>query len=346
MLSSKLPPWSVWLAFCCALLLTGGASARGAVPTDRIWFCPGPGTLDLVRLFEHPEEWTHARQLMSVFKFYQQHTLMPADRIVGPDSYDTFVRAGAFRALTGWGKKIAIEVGAVKEFYCTSDASGMDTAIANSVTSIRNVQSAGGLVSYLAMDEPFVSGRAPVCGGPALEPTADRVATYVAGVHAVFPNVRIGLIEAYPFSSADAIERMLALLTARGATPAFLHMDVDWHLSGSDAFIRDMARLKAAAAAAHVPFGIILTGYDGDADALYATDVYGITELVVNTFGSWRAMPDQLIFQSWVESRSGLRITPTNLPESRAYTHTAMLSDVYRRLRGAEGPSTGRAIGR
>jgi hypothetical protein len=74
--------------------------------------------------------------------------------------------------------------------------------------------------------------------------------------------------------------------------------------------------------------------------------VYGITELVARTFGDWNTMPDQFIFQSWVESRSGLRITPTNLPEDRTYTHTAMLWDVYRRLRGATGARIDRAVPR
>ena len=194
------------------------------------------------------------------------------------------------------------------------------------------------------MDEPFVSGRAGVCGGPALEPTADRVATYVAGVHAAFPDVQIGLIEAYPFSSADALESALQMLKERNATPAFLHMDVDWHLAGSAAFVRDMRRLQGVCASAGIPFGIIITGYNGDADSLYAVDVYGITELVVQAFGSWDAMPDHLIFQSWAESKTGLRVTPSNLPESIRNTHTSMLFDVYRRLRGATGPSVGKAI--
>src|SRR5689334_14469854 len=100
-------------------------AATTSVAQDRIWFCPGPGTLDFIALFEHPEQWPHARQLMNVFKFYQQHTQTPTPAIVGPNSYDALVRAGAFSALTKWGKKIAIEVGAVKEFYCTPDASGM-----------------------------------------------------------------------------------------------------------------------------------------------------------------------------------------------------------------------------
>ena len=98
------------------LTLTAVLVAWVALPTHaqrstpRIWFCPGPGTLDYVRLFEHPEEWRHARPLVSVFKFYQQHTFMPAPDIVGPDTYDAFVRAGIFRRLKQWRVETAIEV--------------------------------------------------------------------------------------------------------------------------------------------------------------------------------------------------------------------------------------------
>ena len=67
--------------FAAALaLLALPVSSRSAAPADRIWFLPGPGTLDYLRLFENPDDWPHARQIMSVFKFYQQHTQMPADR--------------------------------------------------------------------------------------------------------------------------------------------------------------------------------------------------------------------------------------------------------------------------
>jgi hypothetical protein len=328
-----------------ALLLSLSVTGSHAAPDpDRVWFCPGPGTIDFVRLFEHPEEWAHARQLVSVFKFYQQHTQTPASSIVGPNTYAALARAGVFRTLKNWGKKTSIEVGAVKEFYCTPDASGMNAAIAGTLESVRAVEAAGGSVASLSMDEPFVSGRLKVCGGPALEPTADRVATYVSGVSAALPNVRIGLIEAYPFSSADAIERIVQLLKARNVTPAFLHMDVDWHLSGAAAFKRDMPRIQALCATEKIPFGIIITGYDGNADALYAIDAYGITGLIADTFPSWDRAPDQLILQSWAVSGTGLLITPANLPEDRPYTHTSMLWDVLRRLRGSMGSATGTAV--
>jgi hypothetical protein len=327
-------------------LLTIRAPIAAAVPPDRIWFAPGPGTLDYVELFQQPQQWPHARQLFDVFKIYQQHTQTPAPSIVGPNSYTALANANAFRTLNNWGKKLAIEVAAVKEFYCTPDASGMQASIADTLASISAVTSAGGTVSFIAMDEPFVSGRAKVCGGPALEPTADRVQTYVNGVHTGAPNVAIGLIEAYPFSSAEAIETILQLLKTRGSMPAFLHMDVDWHLSGGDAVVRDMRRLQTTARQMGIPFGIIITGYNGDADALYAVDAYGMTNLIAETFGTWEALPDQIIFQSWAESRTGLRITPTNLPEGSGFTHTSILWDIYRRLRGMTGQPSGTAVRR
>lgn len=331
-------------------LLVGALSLtlQAAPVRDGIWFCPGPGTLDYIRLFEHPEEWRHARALLDVFKFYQQHTTATAPAVVGPNSYDALSRAGAFRQLTAWGKKIALEVGAVKDYYCTPDASGMNTSIADTVEAVRAVERAGGRVAYIAMDEPFVSGRNRVCGGPALEPTADRVARYVKEVSAAVPVAKIGLIEAYPFSLEPAIESMLDLLRARGAAPAFLHIDIDLNavpLFGVD-LAADMRRLKKRCATEKILFGIIIWGNNGDSDVLYARDAERLLNAVTQAFPTWTDLPDHIIVQSWAESHTGLRITPTNLPEGVPYTHAQLLWDTFRRLRGQSGASTGTAVGR
>jgi hypothetical protein len=341
---------STWLCLVALTVALVGFDARAQRAAPRFWFCPGPGTLDYVQLFDHPEQWRHARQLVSVFKFYQQHTLMPPDRTVGPDSYEAFARAGAFRKLRQWHIETAIEVGAVKEFYCTPDPRGMNEAIAATLASVRAVAAAGGSVSYLAMDDPFAAGRAPVCGGPAPEPSADRIATYTRGVHAGAPAVKIGWIEAYPLSTADAIESMMDLLSARGALPAFLHMDVDMPFlvrrNRTDDFGRDMKRLRDAARARGMQFGIIIWGNNGDADALYARDAERILEALTTTFPTPDSMPDHIVVQSWAESRTGLRITPTNLPEDQLYTHTNLLWNAFRRVRGQTAPASGAAVRR
>ena len=316
------------------------------VPDDRIWFSPGPGTRDYLRLFDQPDEWTRARAVVDVFKFYAQHTQTPAPSIVGPNTYDAFVRIGAFRRLTSWRIKTALEAGAVKEFWCTPDASGMEEAVRQTLEAVRAIDNAGGALAYLAMDEPWVSGRAGVCGGPALEPTADRVAVYMSAVARAYPALRIGLIEAYPFSSAAAIESMVQMLRTRGVPPAFLHMDVDWHRLNPGDFVRDLRRLQAFAASQNIPFGVIIVGFNGDSDTLYGVDAAGLANLIAETFTEWDAMPEHLVVQSWAVTPTGLFITPSNLPEDRPYTHTNLVREFFRRLRGSTGGNTGTAIRR
>ena len=321
-------------------------AAQSTVATDRVWFAPVPGSVDYLRLFEHPEEWVRARAQMSVFKFYQQHTQTPAPDIVGSNSYDALAKAGAFRLLGQWKKKIAIETGSVKEFFCTPDASGMNESIGNSLSSLRAVQSAGGTVAYISMDNPYASGKAAACGGPALEPTSDRIATYVRGVHAAFPNVAIGLSEAYPLTSEPDFERALDQLATRGATPAFLHADVDSRALakfGAD-FNRDMRALRDACAARGIAFGIIVWGYNGDADALYSQDASYVAREITTAFPTWEDMPVHMVIQSWAVSSTGLLITPSNLPESQPYTHTSLLLDLLRQFRGHTGPPTDTAV--
>lgn len=323
-------------------------SARAPLPVsaDRIWFAPDPGTLDFVRLFQHPEEWARARAVIRVFKFYHQHTQTPAPSIVGPNTFDALVRADAFRTVARLGMKTAMEIGSVKEFYCTPDSSGMEESIRLTIDAVTRVRSAGGDVNFLAMDEPWVAGRSKVCGGPALEPTADRVAMYMSAVQRAFPPVRIGLIEAYPFSGADAIESILQLMEARGTAPAFLHLDVDRRALRPGDFQRDVRRLRDFAASRRLPFGVIIWGYNGDADALFAADAGALADLVTDTFQTWDAMPDQIVFQSWAVSATGLLITPSNLPEDRLYTHTNIVWQVFRRLRGGDGGPIGTAVRR
>jgi hypothetical protein len=344
------PPRCV-LAFACLLVaLTASSTSAPAAAfpfsADRIWFAPGPGTPDYLRLFDHPEEWAHTRALVRVFKFYNQHTQTPPPAMVGPNTYDALVRVDAFRKLRRWGIKTAMEVGSVKEFFCEPGSGGMAASIRNTIDGIRAIEAGGGSVEYVAMDEPWVAGRARVCGGPALEPVADMVAVYMAGVRQAAPRTAIGLIEAYPFSSAAAIERMLDLLDARGTRPAFLHMDVDWPSLGLGDFARDMTRLKDACASRGIAFGIIVLGAHGEADALYAADARVMANLIADAFKEWEAMPQHVIFQSWAETSTGLFITPTNLPEDRVNTHTSLAAELFRRLRGATGGITGTAVPR
>jgi hypothetical protein len=318
-----------------AFVAMAGAPRGADIEADRMWFAPAPGSSDYLRLFQAPAEWPRGLRVLDVFQFYQQHTDPRPNSVNGPNTYTALVRAGAFRTVTRtWRKKIALEVGAVKEFYCTPDAAGMQEAIDATLASVRAVELAGGRVSYLAMDEPFLSGLSVRCGGPSLVPTADRLAVYMNAVSQAVPGVRIGLIEAYPSFNPDRFAEMIRLMRERRVPPAFLHVDVDLAAirPGRDDFSRDVTQLADLSAGQRVVFGVIIWGGDGNANSLYAVDAMKLEQSVESAFPAPDVVPPHIIVQSWAESATGLRITPANLPEDRPDTHTELLMRVFLRL--------------
>ena len=301
------------LVVAALVVILFGASPAEPLPFshDRFWFTPGPGTIDMLRLFESPDEWPQARQTIDVFEFYQGHTRTVAGPGEGPNRYDAFVRVDAFRKLRQWGKPIAIEMAAVKEQYCTEDASGMQRAIGDTLESLRNVQAAEGRATYVAMDEPFIGGLARACGTPAAERTADRLAIYVPAVRKAFPSVKIGLIEPYPVFTVAQFARMLQLLRDRNVTVDFLHIDARRPDAqpGSQAYGGELILLQQLAEAYRIPFGVIVWGDPGDSDALYAADALRNADALGRVFRSWEVLPDHVIIQSWALSRTGQFIT-------------------------------------
>jgi hypothetical protein len=310
------------------LLARLGAQPDSPIP-DRVWFTPAPASADMVRLFEAADEWSRSRDRIDVFKFYQQHTLA-AHPVVGPNTFEALSRVGAFRKVGDWGKRLALEAGAVKEFYCTADATGMTESVKSTVTSLAAIEQAGGTVSYLAMDEPFLAGRSLTCGGPGPEPTADRLTTYITGVKRAYPQVRIGLIEPYPAFSVEELAAMLRLTRERGVPLAFLHVDVNLDAVNPRRHYvqRDMARLSVISAAEQVPFGVIVWGVNGDDAALYSADALQLASAFGTGFAQWKRSPDHVIFQSWAESAGGQRAIPNNLPESDPMSMTGIMERV------------------
>lgn len=331
-------------AFALVLAVALLCRAPAAQTAPQVWIGPNPGSLDLLRMFEAPAEWARARRSIDVFKFTQQHTFAQPDPVTGPNTLAALTRVHAFRKLAHWRIRTALGSWAVKEFYCTPDPSGMARAVADTLSAVSAIQARGGLVHYLAMDEPFLAGQSPACGGPDLEPTADRLAAYVTGVRRAYPRVRIGLIEAYPSFGVEAFDAMLRLMRARGIDPAFVHLDVDLQaVRPIEALAGDVRRLQEICRARRIPFGIIVWGYNGDADALFARDAHRLAMALKQAYPDQGAMPDHFLLESWSASSTGQLITPSNLPEDRPYTLTSLLVPLLRRFRAEASPTIGSA---
>ncbi len=333
--------------FAFALLGLGPSEAQTALrrAAPEIWFCPNAGSLDMLQLFEQTAYWPVAFARLEVFKFYQEQVLDEPVPTVGPNGYRALVAADAFRRVSQvWHRKIALEVGAIKDFYCTPDGNGMEVSARNTVDAIDNVIRAGGTVQYLALQEPFIAGANPPCGSGDPTPTLDRLVQYFARVRAAHPEVKIGLIEPYPYFSAATLVSFLDGMRSRGIQPAFFHLDVDLNAlkplrDNESVALRTLS--DACSWSFRIPFGVIVWGTNGDADSLYGESALKLARTFHDAFGDWIGRPQQVIVQSWAQTRAGAFLSPLNLPESNPLSHTSLLNQVVHVLRG--GSDVGKA---
>jgi hypothetical protein len=290
---------------------------------DRTWFTPNIGSRDFLDLFTRSGDWVNARSKLQVFQFHHGNVQSGPCAICGPNVLSallTVVPGGAFRWLHRQGLRIAIEAGAVKG--CGDQLS----VTASAQEAVGNIIAAGGQVSYLSMDEPFANGK--VCR-EALDVRARRVERFIADLNAMFPNLRIGLTEAYPFSSIDELKQDVVALEAAGVQLPYLHLDIDRRHAeqlGKDVGA-DLRELQAFCAAHRIVFGVIIWGQNGSSNLDYYDDAMQIVNLVAPAIG----LPPHLTFQSWAEFPPAipddLRLYPDNLPETAPYTHTALINN-------------------
>jgi hypothetical protein len=305
----------------CDSPLSPSSSQRG-VRLDRIWFTPNIGSRDFLELFTRGSDWVNARSKLQVFQFHHGNVQSAPCAICGPNVLSallTVVPGGAFKWLPRQGLRIAIEAGAVKG--CGDQLS----VTAGAREAVGNIVAGGGEVSYLSMDEPFTNGK--VCRH-APDVTAGSVERFIADLHAMFPRLRIGLTEAYPFSSIDDLKQDVAALEAAGVQLPYLHLDIDRRHAeqlGKDVGA-DLRELQAFCAEHRITFGVIVWGQNGSSNLDYYNDAMQIIGLVAPAIG----LPPHLTFQSWADyplaRPDDLRLYPDNLPETARYTHTELIN--------------------
>lgn len=323
--ASSVPPSTPGVAESPASI-PSTAQAPISAASDLVWFAPNMGSSDFAELFTRPEQWTRARTRVDVLKFYTQNLLDDPCSICGDNILPRFVDVDAFRTLASMGIAIAVEVPAVKEWGCTSDATFGVTQIA-----IRNVETHGGQVALLAMDEPLFGGQLVANGqscGYQMEQSAAQTAAYMQRIRQTYPEISVGDIEPYPEYSVSELERWLLALQDGGAAPAFFHLDVDLErvrVEGRDVKA-DLVALARFCRENDIPFGVIFTSSwrAAGADRTYFDSTLGWVGTVNQAIGK----PQHVVFQSWQgPAKDGLHEVPVNLPEDDpgVYSHTRLL---------------------
>ncbi len=338
--------------------------------SSQVWFTPNVGSVDMLDLFTQPEQWDSARSKIDVFKFYTGQVgsagwscTVNSSSNCGENHLQNFVDVQAFPKLASWGIDIAIEsffagpVMSVNPIECSTSDYVYSLSLDGSINVIQSVQSNGGTVRYLAMDEPIRqwyphyyyihTGQTDPrpCLVDSLGELADHVADYIQQMQIWFPSVSIGHVELYPEVGVEQLKEWVNALEARGVSLSFLHIDVhgpqvDQYISfGMNIdVVSDMAELKTFLNAHNIDFGIILfdTYYDSqywDPSEYNDSTYYARTMNWINFIHDANLNPDHRIFQSWIfpyyTTGTGPNEIPINLPEndSSLYSHTRLIND-------------------
>jgi Big-like domain-containing protein len=301
------------------LAVTPPASAR------LVWFTPDMASADMLDLFSDPEQWPDARASVQVFKFYpeQLHPLPYPCDICGPNTEPNLASAVAFSKLNQWGVDIGMEFGPVGDWACTAEAS---SSIAQ--TMIQAVQSDGGVVSYMAFDEPFTNGQG--CNYTMTQIAAQTI-KFIQLMHAFDPTLQMGDIEPYPGFTEPQLENWITTLEAGGITLPFFHLDVDRNAVaavGAD-LPSDLKRIQTFCQSQGIALGVIFIAQQtSSAQELSDQDYYDYAMLWIQTVKGAIGVPQHSIFQSWVINGDGLWDVPINLPENdpAVYSHTRLIN--------------------
>jgi hypothetical protein len=284
------------------------------------------GSTDFLALFSDPQQWSAARQKVDVFQFYSQNVFTDPCPICGGNTLQALIDVSAFQQLKDWGKAVAIEVGAVKEWGCDGI---VEYRVAKSA--IRSVQTNGGAVKLLSMDEPLLGGQLVANGitcGNTFEETVHGVAQFTRLVRSGYPNIIVGDIEPYPHYSVSQLEDWLLALEAAGVEPGFFHLDVDIErvrVEGQNVSAH-LQELQRFCQEHQIPFGVIFTSNwtASGSDQGY----YKSTLSWLNTVHAAIGKPQHVIFQSWQgPAPNGVHQVPINLPQNdpSVYSHTRLI---------------------
>ena len=262
-----------------------------------------------------------------------------------------------------WGIDIAIEsffagpIMSVDPIECSTSQYVFSLSLDGSVNVIQNVQSNGGTVRCLAMDEPIrqwypqfyyiYTGQTDPrpCLVDSLGGLADEVAAYIQQMQLWYPSIPIGQIDLYPEVGVDQFKEWIFALEARGVSLPFLHIDVhgprvDQYIAlGIDIDVAaDLAELRSFLDAHGIAFGIIFTDTYWDSQiweetAYNDSTYYDGTMDWVNFVQTANVTPYHCVFQSWVfpyyTTGIGPNEIPINLPENdpAIYSHTRLIND-------------------
>jgi len=202
-----------WLVAAAILFVTAASQAQSPKLPRMVISPPGDGIREL---FLHPDDWRDARAMTGAL-LYADHNLSHFS--------DDELRVW-FATMRGWGIRLELEVGAVKPWGHTAEATfKAEQPLWDRVFRL------GGDLGSVALDEPLDATRSALHQPD--EYGVEQTARFVELARQRYPGIRIGDIEPYPsIPLADQVAWVRKLgqrLREHGGAPLdFYRLDVDW----------------------------------------------------------------------------------------------------------------------
>jgi hypothetical protein len=289
-----------------------------------VWFTPLPhstqptgvvGSTDYLSLFSPTAPWQMAASHVQVFKIY------------GVSDFSDSDLTNIIANLKSRNIALALEWPVLSSSTCGAGIEGFGGSL---LPTVQRIQSLGGTLSYLAMEQPYEWGSL-YQGANACQWTALQVATNalveVTQAKSVFPNLLVGDITAVPSfpylgTSWPALYGTWfdTWRSLTGAPLAFFHVDVDWPEANWQAAV---AEIRSVVEQRGIPFGMVYNGFltdESDSAWLGAAESHFVDYEVTSGY----APPDQVNFQSW-------NANPTHvLPETDPTAFTYLIDRYFR----------------
>jgi len=275
---------------------------------QQLWFAPVVNTNAFLQLFSGSNDWQTARTKVSVLAL-ADHWLL---------AYQSLLNlTNMLSKLKAWHVDLGFESGAVKEWGCTADVTFAVTSQA-----IDLITTNGGVVKWIAMDEPLVQTGACNCTDAGI---ITQTVSYVKLLKQKSQGLIIGDIEPWPYCRYSRLTNWITGFAQQaGFDLAFFHLDVD--LANARATTPDLSvlseipQLAAFCKSRGIPFGVII--WQGNVqlpvdsnqafcdNALYwAQILHSVCDVDQAIVQSWEQYPDQ------------------NVPDNQPYTFTKLLID-------------------
>ena len=277
-------------------------------------------TAEFEALLDNPDQWSELR--------------LSVGAILYPD---WGFRSMSDTELNQWMSKmralnltLELEVGVIKPW----SSSGEKSFQKDSVVWDRIIK-AGGVISAVAMDDPLSAAVSQVKPPMSVENGVREIAAFVALVHQHYPNIKVGLINPYPFfspedtiSAVNNLQGKLSHMGARGLD--FYRMDPNWIafvLGNHPGSWDGMKQIQQYCDSIKLPFSLIYWPAGYPRDVKLNGDVHddklwykGLMQEGAGYAGTGMK-PNQIVIESWVGAPS------LTVPESNSLTLTGSALD-------------------